>query len=218
MERFKLYFLIFLIMWILCGYTFDYVDFIAKYCYEDSALETPSFYLPYSTDFGKVLSGFACEDFVLKKDDLDYMARYSFVLSNVNYIFFKNCEIEYFNEYLISKFPKAIGVFFDNCKLSFKNPEVLANLTISATFYHLGFHDCHLTNTSDSLALQKFKTLQDLLFQNSTFENPQTDEQFLPKLNNIYRILIDNTNIKSFHKGILANLTHALYRLTCTSC
>lgn len=196
---------------------FDYEAFKNKYCYEDQKIRTTAYYFPYITYQAKTLPGIVCEMFSLKKDDLDYMAKNSFVFSNHSYIFLKNCEMEYLNEYFFSKFPKINGMYFENCKISLKNQEIKANVYVSTGFLNLGFHNCIINNNSESNALHSITRLQHLYISNSRLEYPIIDEQLIRR-SSLFLLAIDKVNVKNFEKGLLAKRTHYFSGIVCNSC
>lgn len=162
---------------------FNNVEFQRKYCYDDYSVRKTNYYFDFTYGSGLTPTspkGFVCENFVLTKADLDFMARSNFAFTQSTMVVFRNCEIEYFNEFLVSKFPKLWGIFFDNCKVGFKNPTVYAFPIISNGFFHLGFHGCNIYDNTNSRALQKFTRLQGIYIQNSTLQYPIIDDQFLP--------------------------------------
>lgn len=194
--------------------SFDLEEFKGKHCHIDSNSRTTDFYLSPGDNFSRSRNGFICKDFVLKESDMDDMSKTSFVLSDERSIFFKNCEIVY-GDYLLSKFPEIQKVFFDNCKISFKNPEVIANSVSSIEI--IGFHDCYIYDNNQSLALQNYSEVDHLLVVNTTFQY-RIDEFFFPKDSNISLILFHKSNIRKFPKGMLSNVQEDLSELTCTSC
>lgn len=214
MWKLKLLFSIFLIG----AEAFNLEEFRSNYCYEDTNLRTTAFYFPYNTSYEKIAeNGYVCEHFALTSEDLDYMARNSFSISNEPRIVFKNCEIEYFNEYLVSKFPAANYIFFDNCKISLKNPSILAIHSVSL-IQTLGFHECHILDNLESFAFEKMTSLKYILIQNSTFQYPKIDGILFSKMKNLDLLVMDNVNLKSVHPGLLSNNTVNMRRISCTSC
>lgn len=193
--------------------SFDYVEFKSKYCYEGTNVSAISFPV-YSGFPERYPNGFVCENFTLTSKDLDEMAQESFAFTETMEVFMKNCEIEYFNQHLVSKFTNVETIFFENCKISFKSPEHILKPNV-LSLHILGFHKCEISDNTNSLALREFANLQFLLVQNSTFENPHIDKQFLPEKNKLYSLIMDNTNVKSLHKELL---TEKMHDVICTSC
>lgn len=198
---------------------FDYQSFERKYCYSDYNVSGIATFFPYKLEDYLLIEeeAYICENFVLMEEDLEYMARndFEFAAKKVTTIF-KNCEIEYFNEYLVSKFTSSNWIRIIDCKVGFKNPRTIVNSTVTEIFT-IGFHNCEITNNLRSQALHKFTDLKYLLFQNCTFQHPTLDNILLVK-QNLEDLVIDDCNINNFEKGILSKNEKDMRIISCSSC
>lgn len=206
----------FLIAYISIVNAFDDLEFKEKYCYEDKDARTTDYYFPYGTNYIDSV-GFICEKFVLKEDDLNSIFSRPFNISHAENIFFKNCEIEFFNGYLVTQFPNIKGLYLDNCKVGLKRPNLSSSLKPPKTFTRLGFHNCEITGNKESIAFELYTNLKDILIQNSTFESPYIDRKLFFGNSNLNNIIIDNTNINKFHEDFLLNIPNGFDIFTCTS-
>lgn len=166
-----------ILVWKCLAYKFDYEEFYRKHCYHSSDEKSTYYYFPYFLQgrTWKFHDGVVCENFVLSENDLDYMAKNEFAISNYDNIFLRNCEIYYFNEYLISKFPETGAIHIDNCTISLRNPKVKENVKINST-YIVAFHNCKINDNLKSHAFQKLWKLVDIIIQNSTLQYPVLEE------------------------------------------
>uniref|UniRef100_T1GWZ8 Uncharacterized protein n=1 Tax=Megaselia scalaris TaxID=36166 RepID=T1GWZ8_MEGSC len=141
--------------------------------------------------------------------------RQTFNLSNSENVFLKNCEIEYFNEDIVSKFPNVAWLDVQNCNVTLKNS---GNWNKSSSLEYLAFHQSRIFNNLNSSSLQSFDKLWTILIQNSSLQYSYIDDNLLPKTNNFYNILFDNVNIERINDKVLENLKHSILRISCTSC
>lgn len=201
-------------------FVFDFVEFQRKYCHDEKNVKTTAFYSPHDTGHPKTVDqAYVCEGFILTSQDLDYMALKHYVFSNKTNVLLRDCEIEYFNEYLVSLFPKIHWLYFDNCEISLKNPEIIANSSISKNFWTLGFHKCKITkNLKNSSALHKFSQLAFVYIDDTKFEHPVLDRHFLPPKHDMMDLIIHKTNLEGLQKGLLSNCSHSFKRLISTNC
>lgn len=219
------WFIIFILLWMTVVRAFEYHEFKNDYkefkknqCFEGKNIPTINNYFPYETYYPKKVDGFICENFKLDKENLEFMARNDYTISDSRFVFLRNCKIDHFNEFIVSKFPNVNRLYFENCEINMKDSGILSNVKVPSGLSFLSFQHCLMTNTNNSRALQKFNDLEAIFVQNSRFQQYFIDEHFFPQRNNIYKLYFDSADIKKFYKGSLSKLKNPLTRFACTSC
>lgn len=180
---------------------FNHVEFLDKYCTVEANIKV-------TADAVKVsdISGFLCEHFVLKEEDIRGLASTSVIFSKGENVVFKYCDLGYFNEDLTSLFPRIRSLYIENCKVSLKQTTTSSKKTTKSPLKRISFFNSTITDNLKSSAFKKMTHLNDFLVFRSNFEHPIIDSQLLEANRNLDWIYILHSNIKELSKDLLKNI------------
>lgn len=197
------------------GYEDEFQNEFHRKCHEEENVNTIAQYFPYEIGINKIEEGFVCDNILLSKHDMIDIKLSNDILSPKEYIFLRNCEITYFNEYLLEKFPQSVGIYFENCSISIDYMVMYSIYTAPKNLNYISFHNCHFKNMVNEYAFLNTKPIN-LYLKNTEFDNSSISNiNALPKFE---EIIIDNANIEQYKKTMLSSVLHPIRKFVCTSC
>ncbi|KAL5280655.1 hypothetical protein ACFFRR_004580 [Megaselia abdita] len=154
-----------------------------------------------------------CSNFTLTIGDIYEIQTVDFNISSHQSIEFKNCNVGIVNENFFSKFPEALSMSFENCKILLSS-SILPVTPRLSKLINLSFHKSTIKDHLETNALKSLPELKTLYLNTIQLREKILDRYFLMNLSKLEQLSCYQCGFDRIQRGALddlTNLTHFSY-------